>query len=352
MPNLSKQRIGETLIYLLVWLSVFLMPILSNFMLGDMRVDMGNVLISWRKLSPYVLLFMVNNSILASQLLLKRRYVAYVIWSVVLVVIIFGVVDVYERYLLRDVPDIETMVEMRKASFTDLAFQWNILLGLFMVSANSLIKLLYYNMLNEQRYQELVSHNLQSELDYLKYQINPHFFMNTLNNIHALIDIDPECAKDTLIELSKMMRYVLYDSGTKTTTLARDMEFIENYVELMRIRYADDLDIKIDYPEAEAQSAKIPPLLFIVFVENAFKHGMSTKHPSYIYVDVSVEQKQWIDFTIRNSKNISQKEHKPGIGLENVIKRLKLIYGSNYSLSIEDGENEYVVKLKIPYKYD
>lgn len=352
MPNLNKQRIGESLIYFLVWLSVALMPILSNFMLGDMRVDMGNVLISWRKLAPYFLLFFVNNAILAPHLMLKRRYVAYIIWTIVVLVIIFGIVDAYERYLLRDVPDLETMVEMRRASFTDLAFQWNILLGMFMVSANSLIKLLYHNMLREKQYQELVSHNLQSEIDYLKYQINPHFFMNTLNNIHALIDIDAECAKGTLIELSRMMRYVLYESGANTTTLAREMAFVENYVELMRIRYSDDLDIKIRYPQNQVEQVCIPPLLIIVFVENAFKHGISLKHHSCIYIDVEIEHKESICFKIRNSKHTSVTPHKPGIGLENVTKRLQLIYGDRYNLDIDDADNEYVVKLTIPYKYD
>lgn len=90
---------------------------------------------------------------------------------------------------------------------------WNVVLGFFMTGANTGIKLIYQSMRDEQQMEELKRQNLEAEMDYLKYQINPHFFMNTLNNIHALIDIDTEYAKSAVIELSKMMRYVLYESG-------------------------------------------------------------------------------------------------------------------------------------------
>ena len=111
---------------------------------------------------------------------------------------------------------------------------------------------------------------MQAEMDYLKYQINPHFFMNTLNNIHALIDIDTEYAKNAVIELSKMMRYVLYDSGREIISLNKDIQFIQNYIGLMRIRYTNDVDIRVEYPHDLPTQVSIPPLLLIVFVENAF----------------------------------------------------------------------------------
>ena len=114
-------------------------------------------------------------------------------------------------------------------------------------------------------------------MDYLKFQINPHFFMNTLNNIHALIDIDTEYAKNAVIELSKMMRYVLYESGREIISLNRDIQFVQNYIGLMRIRYTDAVDIRVEYPHDLSPQVSIPPLLLIVFVENAFKHGISPK---------------------------------------------------------------------------
>ncbi len=344
----EKEYIGENLLYFMVWSAIILVPILASKMLGEEHVNLQKILISWRKISPYLFLFVINNALLAPKLLLKRRYAAYVAISVIITTIIFSIVDGYERYLIRNAPDIETMIEARKASFTDLALQWNILLGLFMISANSMIKLLYRNMRAEQEMISLRHENLQAEIDYLKYQINPHFFMNTLNNIHALIDIDTREAQGAVIELSKMMRYVLYESGQERITLEQDLRFVENYVRLMQIRYAEELDIRIRYPQEEVEQLKIPPLLLIVFVENAFKHGVSGNRPSFIHIDVEISPQKEVLYRVKNSLQPQKPDHKPGIGLRNVRKRLDLIYDTNYSLEMRSEESAYVVELKIP----
>ena len=185
-------------------------------------------------------------------------------------------------------------------------------------------------------------------MDYLKYQINPHFFMNTLNNIHALIDIDTECAKSAVIELSKMMRYVLYDSGRELIPLNKDLQFLQNYIELMRIRYTDTVDIRVEYPHDLPEQVSIPPLLLIVFVENAFKHGISYNRPSFIRLTVAYTEGR-VRCTVVNSRHGGARQHGPGIGLENVRKRLALIYGEeNYSLEIREEEDTYTVDLIIP----
>uniref|UniRef100_UPI004056118C sensor histidine kinase n=1 Tax=Alistipes sp. TaxID=1872444 RepID=UPI004056118C len=350
MKTARKQYIGENLIYFLVWSAIILVPIMAAKMLGHEHVQLENVLISWRKISPYLILFLVHNSLLAPKLLLKHRYIAYVAANLALVTLIFGVVDAYEQFLLRDVPDVETMIENRKASFTDLALPWNILLGIFMTSVNSMIKLLYEGMRREVTMEELKRHNLQAEIDYLKYQVNPHFFMNTLNNIHALIDIDTEEAKSSLIELSKMMRYVLYESGEESISLRQDLQFIENYVRLMQIRYTEELEIRIEYPHDKVARITIPPLLLIVFVENAFKHGVGTGR-GYIHIKIEIIGEK-IRCTVANSKRPKKEGEHPGIGLSNVSKRLQLIYGENYTLSIRDLSDEYIVQLTIPQIHD
>ena len=185
-------------------------------------------------------------------------------------------------------------------------------------------------------------------MDYLKYQINPHFFMNTLNNIHALIDIDTECAKESVIELSKMMRYVLYDSGSQSISLQNELQFVSNYINLMRIRYTGNVDIEFNYPRSNTSHIFIPPLLFIVFVENAFKHGISYNSASFIRIDVECDQKN-VFCSVVNSRNPAKTPNKAGIGLDNVTKRLDLIYGKEYSLKIDDSKPEqYSIKLTIP----
>ena len=342
----SKQMIGENLLYLMVWMVIILVPVLNSKMLEEVHVSLENILIAWLKIAPYLLIFIIHNSLIAPRLLLrKHRYVWYLVVNLLTITAVFSLVAIYEKYAPYDT---EPYILNGKASFTDLAIYWNILLGFFMTGLNMGIKLLYRSLRDEQQMEELKRQNLQAEMDYLRYQINPHFFMNTLNNIHALIDIDTEYAKSAVIELSKMMRYVLYESGSETISLKKDIQFIENYIELMRIRYDSSIDICLDYPATIPNKVAIPPLLLIVFVENAFKHGVSYNHASFIHIRIGYRDDA-VTAVISNSRHEKSRPGTTGIGLENVKKRLALIYQDNYTLSIDDSDPAfYTVKLIIP----
>lgn len=338
--------IGENLLYLMVWMVIILVPVLNSKMLEEVHVSLENILIAWLKIAPYLLIFIIHNSLIAPRLLLrKHRYVWYLVVNMLTITAVFSLVAIYEKYAPYDT---EPYILNGKASFTDLAIYWNILLGFFMTGLNMGIKLLYRSLRDEQQMEELKRQNLQAEMDYLRYQINPHFFMNTLNNIHALIDIDTEYAKSAVIELSKMMRYVLYESGSETISLKKDIQFIENYIELMRIRYDSSIDICLDYPATIPNKVAIPPLLLIVFVENAFKHGVSYNHASFIHIRIGYRDDA-VTAVISNSRHEKSRPGTTGIGLENVKKRLALIYQDNYTLSIDDSDPAvYTVKLIIP----
>lgn len=338
--------IGENLLYLMVWMVIILVPVLNSKMLEEVHVSLENILIAWLKIAPYLLIFIIHNSLIAPRLLLrKHRYVWYLVVNLLTITAVFSLVAIYEKYAPYDT---EPYILNGKASFTDLAIYWNILLGFFMTGLNMGIKLLYRSLRDEQQMEELNRQNLQAEMDYLRYQINPHFFMNTLNNIHALIDIDTEYAKSAVIELSKMMRYVLYESGSETISLKKDIQFIENYIELMRIRYDSSIDICLDYPATIPNKVAIPPLLLIVFVENAFKHGVSYNHASFIHIRIGYRDDA-VTAVISNSRHEKSRPGTTGIGLENVKKRLALIYQDNYTLSIDDSDPAvYTVKLIIP----
>lgn len=338
--------IGENLLYLMVWMVIILVPVLNSKMLEEVHVSLENILIAWLKIAPYLLIFIIHNSLIAPRLLLrKHRYVWYLVVNLLTITAVFSLVAIYEKYAPYDT---EPYILNGKASFTDLAIYWNILLGFFMTGLNMGIKLLYRSLRDEQQMEELKRQNLQAEMDYLRYQINPHFFMNTLNNIHALIDIDTEYAKSAVIELSKMIRYVLYESGSETISLKKDIQFIENYIELMRIRYDSSIDICLDYPATIPNKVAIPPLLLIVFVENAFKHGVSYNHASFIHIRIGYRDDA-VTAVISNSRHEKSRPGTTGIGLENVKKRLALIYQDNYTLSIDDSDPAvYTVKLIIP----
>ena len=348
----KKQAIGENLLYVMVWTAIILVPVLNSQMMSEMHVNLENVLTAWRYIAPYLIIFLIHNAIIAPRYMLRRKYGKYLASNLALIISVFWLVQIYEDHLtdhLLKQNDPEALDAYRKASFSNLEMYWNVVLGFFMTGANTGIKLIYQSMRDEQQMEALKRQNLQAEMDYLKYQINPHFFMNTLNNIHALIDIDTESAKNAVIELSKMMRYVLYESGREIISLNRDIQFLKNYIELMRIRYTDAVNISVESPGNLPEQLSIPPLLLIVFVENAFKHGVSYNHPSFIHIRV-----RYIDgkvyYSIINSRHTAEPSGKDaGIGLENVRRRLQLIFANRHTLAIDTRRpNMYRVKLIIP----
>ena len=201
----------------------------------------------------------------------------------------------------------------------------------------------------ERRMKELQAENLSQQLESLKYQINPHFFMNTLNNIHALVDIDPEKAKESIEVFSKMMRILLYENEAPTIPLSKELDFIEHFISLMRLRYPED-SVRIDtiFPD-DRSGAVVPPLVMASFVENAFKHGVSYTADSFIRVKVEMQDGKVV-FRCSNSSHKSDGDSRQGIGLDNTRKRLELLYGQSYALSIDDTAKQYDVLLAIPAK--
>lgn len=193
----------------------------------------------------------------------------------------------------------------------------------------------------------LEQQNLKQELEHLRYQINPHFFMNTLNNIHALVDIDPEKAKTSIVELSKLMRMILYDSDKQMTSLPQEIEFIKNYIRLMRLRFTDNVTIHTEFPNNPPHK-DIAQMVLVTFIENAFKHGISYMQPTIIDIAIRLHGNKLL-FTCANTVRPADKnnsnEKKGGLGLANVKKRLDLIYGNEYKLDIKGQSTRYKVRL-------
>jgi Putative regulator of cell autolysis len=224
----------------------------------------------------------------------------------------------------------------------------NLLLAIILMGANVLIKLQFRSVKKLHRLKELEKQHVETELAYLKSQINPHFFMNTLNNIHALINVDSNKAKETVIELSKLMRYLLYESSQPTIPLSKEINFLAHFVELMKLRYTDEVEIVMELPEEVPTSIDVPPLLFLPFLENAFKHGVSYRRKSYIHFSLKVEGQNLV-CVVKNSNNARIGDKLSGIGLENVRKRLQLLYEDRYSLNVSTTEEEFAVVLVCSY---
>ena len=192
---------------------------------------------------------------------------------------------------------------------------------------------------------------LNAELALLKNQVSPHFFFNTLNNIYSLIQFDSQKAGETVHKLSKLMRYLLYDSDKNLTGLSEEIQFMKNYIELMELRLNEKVNLRVNLPE-EPPLLMIPPLLFIPVVENAFKHGVSYREDSFIEIEMKTKGDELI-FRTRNSVvsgNGEKPEEHMGIGLDNVRKRLNLLFPGTHKFRIEPGLHDFQVEIILDTK--
>ena len=387
MKNQSRQ---ENLAYLVAWSLLFATPLLSLYLRTTnepyLTFNWDEVFFVWGKFSIFLLLFLIHNFLLAPLLIHRHKRAVY--FSVMTVVmagfIVFqcttrpNVIEkrmrFHQRMEQRDnfPPDFEDFEkfekfhkrgphndDMRKGGprmerrhtpplFVGEHDVLSIVVLLLMFGANLGTKYYFRSRSDQRKLEDLEKQNLEQQLEYLKYQINPHFFMNTLNNIHALVDIDPSKAQETILELSKMMRFVLYEGDKRGVPLTKEFEFIRTYTKLMQLRYTDKVKITVDVPE-EAPDVTIPPLMLISFIENAFKHGISYQHDSFIDIKLELKDNNLL-FTCRNSKAEMPNQEKGGVGLANVKQRLDLLYDKNYTLQIKDEADIYIVELKLPLR--
>ena len=371
MKHQSRQ---ENAIYLVMWGVLFMTPVLSMYLGivsgGRSRFDWQELWFVWREFALFFVLFLVHNFLLAPLLINRQQRWRYLSLTLPLIACF-----VLYQCTTRPVPpgrhrppteqgphrpqpgihpEGEGMMpphRPRREHMGPPAFlgEHDIVASVILIlmfGMNLGVKGYFKSREDRKRLSELEHENLEQQLEYLRYQINPHFFMNTLNNIHALVDIDPEQAKGTIVELSKMMRFILYEGDKNGVTLSREMEFLRTYVALMRLRYTDSVSIRTELPP-EVPELSVPPLMLIPFVENAFKHGISYRRPSFIDIRVRVEGDR-LHFICLNSKAEKPNEEKGGVGLANVRKRLDLLFGSNYTLEIRDEAERYSVELNIP----
>ena len=292
--------------------------------------------------TPYVLLYLTLELWLYPKYIRLRHMRIYSVIGVVLVVLI----SVIWTFLIRPHVVSET---------NDIAFfpilRWTVcflmcLTIFFVVTCNNMFA---FSFLLESEQEKMVRTKLQLELNLLKYQLNPHFLMNTLNNIHSLIEDDKEAAQDAIRLLSKLMRYMYYDNSHERVSLAKDIDALHSYFDLMRLRFIDTVDIQFNVPR-ELPNVQVAPNLFVNLAENAMKHGISTTLPSYVHFSLGVDEK-YVCCQIRNSNfPHSQVGNSTGFGLENLRKRLDLLYPKQYVYSVESTDSEYFVELKIPFK--
>ncbi len=200
----------------------------------------------------------------------------------------------------------------------------------------------------EKEYLEMSRQRSESELKLLRSQINPHFLFNALNDIYALSVMDSDRTSESIMQLSELLRYVLYECNSGAVPLDKEVKYIQDYLALFQLKKEDDLDIRIDFPKGKIEKY-IQPMILIPFVENALKHGdLTIDENAWISIDLEALDDR-INFSIENSISNSemQKDAASGIGLENVVKRLDILYKGKYDLNIENAGEIFSVQLKL-----
>lgn len=198
----------------------------------------------------------------------------------------------------------------------------------------------------ERRLRELEKQQIESNLQQLKYQLSPHFLFNALNCVYSLSLKKSDDLPKAILTISDLLRYVTYDSSGNTVNIQKEINYLKDYIKLQQLRLSPDSKIEFD-AQNENESAEIAPMILIPFVENAFKHGINADNVVNIKSVISITESE-VDFDIENTKVVeNQKDGTHGIGIQNVISRLDILYGSKYNLEISDTDETYKVTLKL-----
>jgi hypothetical protein len=364
----NKTKYTEVALIIFVWLVILFTPILFR---EDIYSPVRRtVILQLQTLIPLMVLFILNRFILVPKLLFRGKQILFIISVLGFIIILTAGSYIYDTKIKKspppEVPQTETQIQsppyaypggidrfgnLRPASTRQSRpippFANFLILSILVVGFDTGLRsgLRVINIENEKV--RLEKENVASQLVLLRNQVSPHFLMNTLNNIHSLVDINSEEAKEAIIKLSRMMRYLLYETETEKTTLKREIEFLESYINLMKLRFNERVIIALNMP-AVIPDKTIPPFIFTSLIENAFKHGVSYKDESFINIDLIINNEQLL-LVVKNSKTEkNQNEEFSGIGIENTRKRLELLYGKNYTLDINDKAETFTVNLSIP----
>lgn len=373
MKRMDAEKKQEVVIYGILWGIVFLLVpgvMLLQGHSGDQGFRLKEVFRIWLGILPFFLLFLFHDLLAAPLWVEKGKVGVYVAVTAGLLLVFGGYVwagrspgpmppdgPPFPEQTDRDRPPLDRGEEGSmplppdggrhpRGSMPMTPEVMKFVMGLLVLGVNLGVKYYVKSLRSERMMAQMKAENLERQLETLRYQINPHFFMNTLNNIHALVDIDPEQAKTSIEEFSKMMRFILYEGDRPTIPLSKELEFLRHYVALMKMRYADSVRIDLSLPE-EDSGAEVPPLVLASFVENAFKHGISYEKPSFVRVSVSLEDGK-IAFKCVNSRQGEEQVRSHGVGLANVRGRLDLLYGDRYTLHIDQNAEVYDILLLLP----
>lgn len=330
MNTLIRNRIFT---HLMLWMG-FVGMIVLLFFLQRGRIHFSLL----EKIFSGAILFYINYLFLIPQLLFRKKILLYVLISLCVVVIFLFLPSFIEYFFMGRIP--------RGRLFRGRLFFFFFMQFFFFVAAIA-IRLYEQWRENERKAQKILTEQIASELHYLKSQVNPHFLFNSLNSIYALTVKKSDQAPEAVITLSELMRYMLYETDTHFVSIEKELHYIKNYMKLQRLRMADSSGITMEI-KGEVQNQKISPLLFISFIENAFKFGASSSGKTRVTIIFTLVEHS-IHFHCHNTvgDNANKANNTEGIGLKNTKERLELLYPQKHTLQIEQSEQAYIVDLHL-----
>ena len=330
--------------HVLVWLVLFSIPYILSY---GQEQDINRIIAHfWIPLLFYAVIFYLNYFVLIDRILFAKKTLLFILINLLIIAIFIIIKEQIEDRLFVDLIKRRTNEDGNGPPFKMilyvqmLSYMAPLLFSIAIKTTKRWVK-------TESERKEAANYKLQSELQHLHYQLQPHFFFNSLNNIYSMVDISPEQAKKSIHSLSKLMRYMLYETNMELVPLSKEIDFMKKYIDLMKLRVSDKTVVSYHFP-SEDTGIKIAPLLFISLIENAFKHGVSASKASEINIELSV-QDNTVHFTIENDNFPKKTDDKSGsgIGLNNLEKRLQILYPHKYSYTSDVKNNRFFVTLKI-----
>ena len=336
--------------FALFWAVVFALPpliYLGHLLAGhDSSVSMRVIALNWIEILPFFLLFCVHNYLIAP-LFFKKKYFLYAILTA-------GVSVAFFQFILKTTgppSDVGAVLPPPgiKRPFTPGFLKMSIALLLLFVDLG--FKAILQMAESEKQMQKMEAEGLSQRLEILRYQVNPHFFMNTLNNIQALILTEPEKATESVSAFSKLMRMVLNQTPGPMISLGRELQYVEQLVRLMRLQLPEGMPIEFDRPQSIDQHALVPSLALVSFVENAFKHGGKSGPEAFIRISVGISAGR-VSFRCSNrlaaSASPEVEDKDGGLGIANVRSRMELLYPGDYTLEYGNEGDIYNVRMEFP----
>ncbi|PKB44379.1 histidine kinase [Cellulophaga sp. RHA19] len=340
-----KNKNITLLSHILVWFVLFSMPYLLSY---GQEQEINRVVIHfWTPLVFSAILFYFNYFVLIDKFLFPKKTIWFVGINIIIISFFIFCKETIEATFFEELtknrvntkegggPRFKMFIYVQMVSYMA-----PLLFSIAVKTTKRWVK-------TEAERKEAANFKLKSELQHLHYQLQPHFFFNSLNNIYAMVDVSPDEAKTAIHSLSKLMRYMLYETNVEQVSLSKEIDFMKKYIELMKLRVSHKTTVNYSFLTTET-GIKIAPLLFISLIENAFKHGVSASKDSSINIQMSCTNNKVL-FTIVNTNFPKKTDDKSGsgIGLPNIEKRLQLLYPNKHLFTTSVEDNNFVAQLEI-----